>query len=182
MTDEELMAAHIGGDRASFALLFERWAPRLHGFFLRATGDSATAEDLLQQTFLKAHRGRDSFGPPRILKSWLFSIAAHSLKDELRRRKRAPLEEDAATERELEGAGDSQQLLESRERALAVRAAIDRLPETQRSVLYLHRFEQMSFGEVATALGTTEGAVRLRAFRAYQQLRQALLPLVQERT
>ena len=174
------MAAHLNGDRGSFALIFERWAPRLHGFFMRALGDSACAEDLLQQTFLKAHHGRASFGRPLFLKGWLFSIAAHSLQDELRRRKRIARDEDGTAEPDPAPADDAQHLLESRERALAVRTAIDRLPETQRTVLYLHRFEQMTFSEVATVLGTSEGAVKLRAFRAYEQLRQALLPLVKE--
>ena len=175
------MEAHVNGDQGSFAQIFKRWAPRLHGFFLRATGDSATAEDLLQQTFMKAHHGRASFGPPSFLKGWLFSIAAHSLKDELRRRKRSPFDEAEAPEREPEAANDSQQLLENSELALAVRTAIDRLPESQRTVLYLHRFEHMTFGEVAAVLGTSEGAVKLRAFRAYAQLRHSLLPLMRGR-
>src|SRR5262249_23982155 len=84
LTDEELMAAYAGGDRRSFAVLFRRWAPRIHGFFLRALGEPQAADDLLQITFLNIHRAGQSFRPLLSLRSWLFSIAAHALHDELR--------------------------------------------------------------------------------------------------
>jgi RNA polymerase sigma-70 factor (ECF subfamily) len=56
----------------------------------------------------------------------------------------------------------------------AVRAALDRLPESQRTVIHLHRYEGMTFVEIAQVLGTTPGAVKLRAFRGYEQLRAEL--------
>ena len=175
------MAAYADGDRRSFALLFERWAPRLHGFFLCALGERAAADDLLQQTFLNIHRGRRSFQPLSRLRSWFFGIAAHALQDELRRRKRAPLanedEQDAVA---LAADVEDPEPMESQERALAVRAALDRLPESQRAVLYLHRFEEMQFAEIARVLGTSEGAIKLRAFRAYVRLRRELRPLMKE--
>jgi RNA polymerase sigma factor (sigma-70 family) len=182
LTDEELMAAYANGDRRSFAALFQRWAPRVHGFFLRVLGEPAAADDLLQITFLNVHRARRTFRPRLPLRGWLFSIAAHALQDELRRRKRLPLapEEQQEAVAETVAAEDEPVSLDSRERAPVVRAALKRLPESQRAVLYLHRFEQMSFAEVARVLGTSEGAVKLRAFRAYERLRRELLPLLQE--
>jgi RNA polymerase sigma-70 factor (ECF subfamily) len=182
LTDEELMAAYGAGDRRSFAALFRRWAPRLHGFFLRALGEPAAAEDLLQVTFLNVHRARRTFTPLLPLRGWLFSIAAHALHDELRRRRRTPLAREAEQETvaDLLIADQESSSAESRQRARTVRAALERLPESQRAVLYLHRFEQMSFAEIAQVLGTSEGAVKLRAFRAYQRLRSELLPLLQE--
>ena len=175
------MAAYTGGDRQSFAPLFARWAPRLHGFFLRSLGDQAAAEDLLQTTFLQVHRARATFRPLQRLHSWMFGIAAHTLSDELRRRHRAPLasEEAQGVLGELP-APLALRPLEEAERAKAVREALDRLPEAQRAVLYLHRWEEMSFAEIAGALGTTEGAIKLRAFRAYQRLRTELGALVTE--
>jgi RNA polymerase sigma factor (sigma-70 family) len=61
-----------------------------------------------------------------------------------------------------------------------VRAALDRLPESQQTVVRLHRYERMTFGEIANLLGTTEGAVKQRAFRAYERLRELLAPIVDE--
>jgi RNA polymerase sigma factor (sigma-70 family) len=61
-------------------------------------------------------------------------------------------------------------------RADAVRAAIQRLPESQRVVVHLHRYEELTFEQIAEALGTTPGAVRVRASRAYERLRGELRP------
>src|SRR5260370_639043 len=66
------------------------------------------------------------------------------------------------------------------ERACAVRAALAHLPDPQREVIYLHRFEQMTFSEIAAVLDTSEGAVKLRAFRGYEKLREELAPLLEE--
>ena len=175
------MAAYADGDYRAFAALFQRWAPRVHGFFLRVLGEPAAAEDLLQVTFLNIHRARLTFRPLLSLRGWLFSIAAHALQDELRRRKRLPLAAEDQQEAMAEMAAEEEPVsLEARQRALTVRAALERLPESQRAVLHLHRFEQMSFAEIARVLGTSEGAVKLRAFRAYERLRRELLPLLQE--
>ena len=175
------MTTYASGDRRSFVLLFQRWAPRLHGFFQRTLGESAAADDLLQSTFLKLHRARGSFQPLLRLRSWIYGIATHELQEELRRRKHTPLasEEDQQTVPD-KPAPEMHTALEASQRASKVRAAIDRLPEKQRAVLYLHRFEEMGFAEIARLLGTTEGAVKLRAFRAYERLRQDLVSLIDE--
>src|SRR5262249_44477981 len=103
------------------------------------------------------------------------------LREELRRRRHTPLASMEQQDREDHGiVDDVHRSLEGRRRANSVREAIDRLPESQRAVLYLHRYEEMTFLEIAQALGTTEGAVKLRAFRAYETLRRDLAALVGE--
>jgi RNA polymerase sigma factor (sigma-70 family) len=178
-TDEERMVRYRNGDRAAFERLFASLAPRVHGFFLRSFGDVQTADDLLQQTFLKLHRAKDTYRPGDRVKPWLFAIAANARMDELRRRMR--LAEDAGEEqvdRALETAErsqpDSAQLYEGAELSAKVRAALRRLPESQRVVIELNRFEGLSLGEVGEALGISEGAAKLRAFRGYEQLRHEL--------
>jgi RNA polymerase sigma factor (sigma-70 family) len=178
-TDEALMARYQNGERAAFERLFSNLAPRVHGFFLRSFGDVATADDLLQQTFLKLHRAKDAYRPGERVKPWVFAIAANVRMDELRRRLR--LAEDAGDEqvdRALEAAGrsepDGEQLFEGAELSSRVRAALQRLPPSQRTVIELNRFEGLSLGEVGKALGISEGAAKLRAFRGYEQLRHEL--------
>ena len=73
---------------------------------------------------------------------------------------------------------DEQEATTESEVTEAVRRAIGRLPPSQRAVIHLHRYEQLSFAEIARALGTTEGAIKLRAFRAYEELRRELGPLL----
>jgi len=173
------MARYAEGDCHSFKEIFARWAPRLHGYFLRVTGASGEADDLLQATFLKIHRARKSFRPEMGLRGWLFTIAARVRTDEVRRRSRHPSGVDPVRAEEL-AAPDEGDPAVARERASAVRAALARLPDSQREVIYLHRFEQMAFAEIAAVLGISEGAVKLRAFRGYEKLREELAPLVGE--
>lgn len=179
------MAAYVAGDGQAFQALFAALAPRVHAFLARSVGRAA-ADDLLQTTFLKVHRARADWDPARPVRPWVFAIAARVRQDELRRRRGLPA---AAGEEELAAAEERASVavppdpegdLDERDRAARVRAALDGLPEAQRAVIHLHRFEDLSFAEIAAALGTTEGAVKLRAFRGYERLRAALADLVLE--
>jgi RNA polymerase sigma-70 factor (ECF subfamily) len=170
------------GDEGAFQRLFARLAPSVHGYFRRAVGSAAAADDLLQTTFLKLHRARLRWRAGEPVRPWLFGIAARVRADHLRRQASkgfmvadpdaGPEEEDQAEGPEDAAAGG--------ERAARVRAALAALPETQRTVVELHRYHGLSFAEIAAALHTTEGAVKLRAFRAYEGLRAALGDLVGE--
>jgi RNA polymerase sigma-70 factor (ECF subfamily) len=127
---------------------------------------------------LRVHRARRRFQAQWPLRAWLFAIAARLRQDEFRRRRRsANAEEEALAggeeEAQLPMEGESEL-----ERAALVQAVLEDLPESQRTVIHLHRFERMTFAEIARVLGTTEGAVKLRAFRAYRRLRVLLTPLL----
>lgn len=174
------MAAYVSGDRRAFEQLFARLAPRLHRFFRRSFSTEATADDLLQVTFLKLHRARDTYKPDMRVAPWAFAIAARVRLDEFRRRKRLAEdgdEEALARADEARAVGPRDDGAIDGDTADAVRRAVDALPESQRVVIHLNRFEEMTFAEIARVLGTTEGAIKLRAFRAYGALRQVLAPL-----
>ena len=178
VSNEALMAGYVGGDELAFTRLFGRLAPRVHAFFLRSFGKPEVADDLTQQTFLKVHQARRQFRNESPVKPWVFAIAARVRLDEFRRRKRLPkLDEDGLEAAESLAAdtppADPAERAEVKEQ---VAAALLRLPETQRVVIHLHRFEGLTFGEIARVLDTSEGAVRIRAFRAYERLRQELKP------
>jgi RNA polymerase sigma factor (sigma-70 family) len=182
ISDESLMDAYVDGDATAFEALFARLAPRVHRFFMSSFRDRAVADDLLQTTFLKLHAARDDYQADSPLRPWLFTIAARVRFDELRRRHRAAAR---ANEEELAAAEDAgsstpEQELVDADRAAQVRSALERLPLSQRTVVHLHRFEGLSFPEIAQVLGTTEGAVKLRAFRAYELLRTTLRHLLDE--
>lgn len=182
-SEEQLMSAYVAGDKAAFGLLFDALAPRLLSFFRRTVAQLAVAEDMLQATFLRVHAARASYRPGAPVRPWLFTIAARVRIDELRRRYRLPA---SASDEELDRLADDNsgtdpgQNIDQASRDLRVRRAIDRLPASQRAVVHLHRFEGMTFGEIGAVLGSNEGAVRIRAFRAYAALREQLKPLVQE--
>jgi RNA polymerase sigma-70 factor (ECF subfamily) len=172
-TDEELMSAYAAGDARAFEKLFSRLAPRVHGFFLRSFKKESVADDLLQETFMKVHRAREQYRRDAKVAPWLFAVAARVRLDELRKRLRLP--EDA--DEEALARADEQAPREpptDTDLQDAVRAALEGLPESQRAVIHLHRYEGMTFPEIAQVLGTTPGAVKLRAFRGYETLRVKL--------
>ena len=172
-TDEELMSAYVAGDARAFERLFARLAPRVHGFFLRSFRDSAVADDLLQVTFMKIHGAREQYDKGLKIAPWLFAVAARVRVDELRKRMRLPedADEEALALADQQAPRDPPPDTDLQD---AVRAALERLPESQRAVIHLHRYEGMTFPEIAQVLKTTPGAVKLRAFRGYETLRREL--------
>jgi RNA polymerase sigma-70 factor (ECF subfamily) len=182
-SEESLMAAYVAGDRGAFARLFAGVAPRVHSFFLRAFRDESTADELMQTTFLKLHRARASYRQELPFAPWLFTIAIHVRRDEWRRRYRLPKtagEEAIAVADEKAAIERADEAARFEDRASDVRVAVAELPEIQRVVLQLHQYEGMSYPEIATALGSTSGAIRQHAFRAYATLRKRLAPLLKE--
>ena len=180
------MAAYIDGDPSAFDRLFALLAPRLHAFFMRSFRSDAVADDLIQTTFLKLHRARGDYRRGERVRPWIFAIAARVRLDEYRRRRR--LSEDFDEEAQARGEGAAggapaaelpEAEAEASEISAHVQAALAALPESQRTIVHLHRFEGLTFREIAAALGTTEGAVKLRAFRAYGRLRKQLGPIVE---
>jgi RNA polymerase sigma-70 factor (ECF subfamily) len=177
--EEALMEAYAAGDAESFQRLFRAVAPSIHAFFLRSAARSA-ADDLLQTTFLKLHAARRSWRRGERLRPWLFTIAARVRADWLRRQGRPHVELDEEAEADADSRPDPGAEVLARERAERVKRALDALPEPQRIVVHLHRFEELSFAEIGRILGITEGAAKLRAFRGYERLRALLADLVAE--
>lgn len=179
-TEDALMAAYAAGDERAGQRLFTSVAPRLRAFFERSSGDPTLADDLVQQTLLRIHVARAQFRPPAHAAPWIFTIARRIQLDEYRRVARQPrlvgddkLERQAAPEADV--ATTDQSALAAR-----VQAALAELPESQRVVVQMHRFQGMTFQAIAEALGTTAGAVRVRACRAYENLRRSLVASVED--
>lgn len=163
---ESLLSAYAAGDRRAWEPLFDQLAPRLLGFFERCLHDRARAESHVQATFVQLHRARRTYRPGTPARLWVFSIAARVRVDD-----RSCLDRMDASG--SNGAGRKSSPGED-ERERLVRHAIDGLPNIERSILHLHRFEHMTFAAIAEVLGWSESAVRQRGLRAYHQLRERL--------
>ena len=179
-SDEALMSAYARADDDAFVVLLRRYGPRLLAYFVRSFRDRTVAEDLYQTTILKLHGARASYREGAAFRPWLFGIAVRVRADELRRRYRDASEPDMATRAGMFPKPASTP--EESERASRVRNAIAELPESQREVVVLHRYAGLTFAEIAELLRARgepalEGAIRARAFRAYQSLRSVLLDL-----
>lgn len=170
-TDDALMARYAEtGDPSAYAALFQRYAQRLHGYFLRSVGDAEAARDLTQQCFLHVHRARRDFHPGSPFRPWVYTIAANLRREHFRRRSRKP---EAAWDPDRHGVPSVDPEASTSEQRVVRRALLE-LPEGQREVLVLHWYEGLSLKEVADVLGLSHSAAKVRAHRAYGRLRELL--------
>lgn len=171
-SDEELMSAYVGGDHDAFREIFARYAPMLTRLTMRHLRSDELAREVVQQTFFQVHAARNDFQVGRKLRPWVFTIAMNLVREHYRKKKRR-------RETDLDEAREPAHVpergpLERKERARLLRTAMAKLPTTQREVVELHWFEERPFAEVASIVGSTEGAVRVRAHRAYKRLKELL--------
>jgi len=184
-----LMERYIDGDPAAFTRLHAQLSPRLRGLLMKLVRDEAAVDDLAQLTLLKAHLARERFAlqggdPDGAVQGWYFAIARNVAMDFLRRRYRSerrhaggdegedPVAELADTGPDAEELG--LQAEQEAEIVQRVRAAIEQLSPGQREVVELHKLQGMSMAEIAERLQIREGAVRVRAHRAYRALARLL--------
>jgi RNA polymerase sigma-70 factor (ECF subfamily) len=170
-SDEELMAAYVSGDATAFRELFERHATPLERYLLRDLSDRDQARDLVQQTFLQLHRARLDFDPKQRLKPWLYTIALNLKREHFRRRKRRPERPDAEAAERLPESARGQRQADARQ---SLGWALAHIPADQREVIELHWLAGLSFGELATSLGISVAAAKVRAHRGYLRLRELL--------
>jgi len=175
-TDESLYARVGRGDRAAFARLVGRHRRRLGAMVTRMTGQAAAAEDIVQESFVRAWtqapgwRGLQDGGTARF-GTWLTRIAMNLAID--RARRVAPLPLDTIAEPET-GQPDSEALLLRHERATLLARAVADLPDRQRAAVTLTYDDDLPNAEAAAVLGITVGAFELLLVRARRTLRQAL--------
>lgn len=160
----------IDGDAAAFDEIYRRYAGPLYGFFRRSVGSDHVAQDLVQQTFMHLHRARRDWDPKRALRPWLYTIAINVRRVHVRTLSRRP---EAAWDQDLTPEPSIDPSTSSASDRL-VRRALDGLPEHQREVVVLHWYEQLSFPEIASIVGSSTSAVKVRAHRAYTHLRATL--------
>jgi RNA polymerase sigma-70 factor (ECF subfamily) len=181
----EVMARYCRGDAAAFHRLYALLAPRILGYLTGLLGDRAAAEDALQLTFLKVHEARSSYVMGANPIPWIYTIAHRTSLDELRKRKRSrvKLTKDGALPAEpaahitgvpSDAHGDESDRADSAAAAAGALAALDRLPENQRLALILTKVHGRSTAEAAMITGSTPGAIKQRAHRAYVTLREML--------
>jgi RNA polymerase sigma-70 factor (ECF subfamily) len=174
-----VMDRYAQGDDAAFDELYRLASPRVRGFLVRLCGDVALADDLTQETFLRVHRARGAFAAGAAAVPWILAIARNALRDSARRaqarpklRANAPDDESPTGESAPDDRGD--EVLAAREMLDVVERTLAAMPPLHREAFVLLRFEGLSVNEAAAVLGATEGAVKVRAFRAYEALREAL--------
>lgn len=162
------------GDVEAFRALFRTYAPRVKSYMLRQGADSATAEELAQETMLAVWRKAALYSDEKgSATTWIFTIARNLRIDRLRREVAwQPLPEDNAEQPSADPAPDEE--LAERQRGERVRAVLALLPAEQTEVVTLAFIDGLSHSEIAARLGLPLGTVKSRMRLAYQKVRDAL--------
>src|SRR5271170_5421174 len=188
-TDVQLMLDVKAGDEESFELLLRKYRTPLVNFLYRMVRDTAMAEDLAQEVFLRVYRAREQYAPSAKFTTWMFRIATNLALNAKRDGRYRQLEVSIGQPGETEEGhppsveiADGQPGIESeliaRDRTAVIRRAIEALPEKQRAAVLLHKYQEMGYDEIAKILQCSESALKSLLFRAYETLRVELAPLV----
>lgn len=161
-SDEALMLEFQGGSRQAFEELYSRYREPLFGFFRRRLPSPDRAEDLTQETFLAVIRATHRYEPRALVRTYLYSIALKQLFAERRKQAKDGPSLDAEVETGIE---------RQPETSLWVRQALERLDPTDREILMLREYEQLSYSEIAELLRIPVNTVRSRLFRSRMALK-----------
>jgi len=151
------------------------FAPRVYGLLLRLVGRPDVAEDLMQETMLRAYRSFDTYRPEGKFRAWIFRIAVNLARDWIRRRRREPSTSIEAEGDPLGRGTPAAHLppdarMDRGERARLVEQAMARLPEADRQILLMRYYGELPFKDIARATGEPLGTVLARAHRALAKL------------
>jgi RNA polymerase sigma-70 factor, ECF subfamily len=166
---EELMVEYQKADSVATTTLIELLSPQLYRFFAAQMGSRPDAEDMLQEVWLRIHRARHTYRAGEPLLAWVYAIARRVRVDNYRKRHRLAMREVATDV--LPDVPDPEQRQDQLPRFDDLVAS---LPESQREVLIMLKVNGLSVEEIARATSSTIGAVKQKAHRAYEKLRNLL--------
>ena len=166
------MARLCQGDKAALGDLSQRHRNRVLSLGYRLLGDWHLAEDVAQETFLRLHQAACTYRPEAKFTTWLYRIVYNLSIDQQRKRATAPVSLDSTQGEPQDAPGTPP--MEQEELAAIVQKAISQLPERQRRVVILHRYEELSHTDIARVTGWSQSAVESLLVRAYANLREQL--------
>jgi len=166
------MARLCRGDKAALGDLSLRHQGRVQLLAYRMLGDWHLAEDVAQETFLRLLQAACTYRPEAKFTTWLYRIVYNLTVDQQRKRANAPVSLDAGQGEPQDTSGSRS--MEQEELAAIVQRAISQLPERQRRVILLHRYEELSHTDIARVTGWSQSAVESLLVRAYARLREEL--------
>jgi RNA polymerase sigma-70 factor (ECF subfamily) len=176
VSDEEWMIRLGEGNLDGASQLFERYHVRLYNFFLRLGYERAVSEDLTQNVFERMLKYRQSYRHQTAFTSWIFQIARNVSADYYNKNRLQIT--DFTNAETLAGAEEPiSKQMEEAENIEALHRAMAQLPEDQREILVLTRFQNLKYSEVADILGCTETNAKVKAHRAIKQLRELYFKL-----
>ncbi len=181
-SDKQLLEAILAGDRDSYRLLVDRYTPGLFRLAYRITNDRSDAEEVLQESFLRAYQQLGNFELRSDFGTWIYRITANCALNFLQKERgtkvrSAHVNLESADFHLATGAASPERLAYSRQIADQRDLAMKNLTEVERAAFVLRHLEERSLDEVADVLGMTVNSAKQAVFRSVQKMRRALEPL-----
>jgi RNA polymerase sigma factor (sigma-70 family) len=181
-SEQALVTSALAGDQKAYKTLFEMYRQAIFHITVKIVRNSDEANDLVQETFIKAFGSLKTYDHNYRFSTWLYKIAANSSIDFLRKRKIDSLSldkpiptRDGDVQMEIpDNTYNPEHDLRNRERTIGIEEAIDSLPEKYREVIVLRHKEDRSYEEIAAMLKVPVGTVKARIFRARELLKKKL--------
>ena len=187
--DDKLLVARVQkGDKRAFDLLVLKYQSRIMALVMRFVQDAHEAQDVTQESFIKAYRALGNFRGESAFYTWLYRIAINTAKNYLvSRNRRLPSADVEACDAEFYDGDHALKSMETPERLLlrdeiqkTVEDSIARLPNDLRVALTLREYDGLSYEDIAEVMQCPVGTVRSRIFRAREAVDKALQPLLQD--
>lgn len=183
-SDQAAIQRVLAGDGDAFRSLVERHGRSLFALAYRITGNEADADDVVQESFIRAYRGLSQYDGRASFQAWIYRIASNYALDLLAARKRRNWEQIDG-DKEHPGALDSVPAVDASPERLAlnsqlrghVETALGELTDLERAAFVLRHFEGLSLDEIGVTLGISLNSVKQGVFRAVQKMRLALRPV-----
>jgi len=180
--DEVLVTRVIEGDISAFGKLVDKYKKKVYYIAYQMTGSRSDADDIAQETFIKAYKALSNFKGEAGFYTWLYRILMNCCMDQLRKRTRIEYKPDDLLELDVDSIERTKSAqihsplreAEAHELRDAVTEALESLPAKHRMVLVLHEFDGMAHQDIAQVLGCSEGTVRSRLHYARMKMQQKL--------
>jgi RNA polymerase sigma-70 factor (ECF subfamily) len=188
LCDAQIMLRVKAGDDSAFEYLVQKYRRPMLSFMYRMAHNSAVAEDLAQEVFLRVYRSREKYEASAKFTTWLYRIASNLAVNHARdtRHQRPentvsldePDQESGLTMDLPDNSLSAEEAIVRRERLAAIRQRVEALPERQKMALIMHKYQQMDYRQIAEVLKLSESAIKSLLFRAYETLRVQLKEFV----
>jgi RNA polymerase sigma factor (sigma-70 family) len=174
-TSEELLVRRAAaGDERAYSRLIQAYQSRLYNFVRSMVQNEELAEDITQESFVKAYFNLNKLKEPARFKSWLFRIANNNTLDYLRKKKLPVQDVDESVRESYVDVGSPEAGAIEGERSAHIWSALAKLKPEQRNILVMCDIQGLSYAEIAEALGVPFGTVQSRIFYARKKLKEHL--------
>jgi len=178
LSDQELMGLMASGNEKAFEVIYSRYKNRMYYFFLRLLGNcTQTANDFLQELFIKIIDNPHAYNPNFKFSTWIFSVANNMCKNEYRKRQSRDFVEIENIENRVAHTDSVKVKIHSEEKINQVLKEIENLSEELKMVMILKYKENFNLKEISEIVGVPEGTVKSRLFYARKELSKRLAHL-----